>query len=520
MAGATGVYIGMTAGCGILYLYIFVVSFMIRKRSVYFHPDTLVLLIGLLIGVAANMILDYPIRSLPGVSNINSVIGSALFPALILTHTIHFYEGAIFGRVKINLMYAILPTLLNMGIAYAITIIFTKFGVLPASSTSQMVISSFLLSLDGDNGYRMCQSLTGDVNLYKIIRERYAVDYVMIVSVVYAFRDNSIHNSHSLQFTYEVLVALVLSVVLGMVLGGVSSLIQASSQIFIENPMLNMMFIIMFAYTTYFIGQVNSDYVNEEVIIFTFGMMLAFFGKFNLDPNSARRFYFVLEFFGTLTKACILIISGVICSSSFSTPGAIKAAGVILGANALARLITQGTLFLICRRFQIGQIKFRTRDFWLLYLTSLSKGSVAFVLIRKFLPFGNVIGDMTDIIMIFSAVTFDSLTFIFSKLFFENEISTLEEQANLHNEDLTTSVFSSSVPVLKFLMHSLISPILINRYSDRKEESELDRISEVEEMVMEKVDLIFSKKDKKNKKIRRRNAEIEGVDPLDTGLNE
>ena len=459
------------------------------------QPDVILVLMALPVGFILLHGFKTNLGDSPNVQTMLSGINLFLIPPLILKDTVSLYEGSLLCRPTVNFLYGILNSLMTVFATWVSLEFAVSNGYLDATAfpKAKLMATSFILNMGNDNGYKMCRSITNDVQIYKIIRERFTIGLVLVCAGIYGLRDDIPRDTTGFNGFTQVLEVLIISSIVGLLFGILLALIQNRSKCLTENPMLDMQFVVIFGITTFMIAQVDSDFINEEVVMIIFGVMVGNFCKFNLGPLAVRRFIYILELLAKIAKLAVLVIIGILTADPLSAMLAWKSVGIFYMILIPISLISQSIVFLICKATGIGNIKFGLKQFFLLYTTSMSKGPLSFIVARKYFVASAKLLDQIDIFLFIAMLIFDPIAYFIARLFPKEEEMTVDEEIKSMNEQFDEDRSSGFVSAFRYLVENIVSPILIYDYQKRKESDELAKIVSIQDHVISRTDISLSK---------------------------
>lgn len=461
----------------------------------FVQPDVILVLMALPVGFILLHGFKTNLGDNPNVQTLLAGVNLFLIPPLILKDTVSLYEGSLLCRPTVNFFFGILNSLLTVLATWVSLQVAVSNGYLDATifPKAKLIATSFMLNIGNDNGYKMCRSITNDTQVYKIIRERFTIGLVLVCAGIYGLRDDIPRDTTGFNGFVQVLEVLVLSCVVGVLFGILLSLIQNRSKCLIENPMLDMQFVVVFGITTFMIAQVDSDFINEEVVMVVFGVMVGNFCKFNLGPLAVRRFIYILELLAKIAKLAVLVIIGILTADPLSETKAWKSVGIFYLILVPVSLVSQSIVFLICKAAGIGNIKFGFKQFFLLYTTSMSKGPLAFIIARKYFVSKAQLLDQIDIFLFIAMLVFDPIAYFIARLFPKEDEMTVNEEIKAINEQFDEDQSSRFVSAFRYIVENIISPILIYEYQKRKESGELAKIVSIQDHVISRTDITLTK---------------------------
>lgn len=502
MAGGTGTYLSIAGVCAAAYIFIILVSKLQQRnvdtvliQALIISPDVILVLMAVPVGLVLLHAFKTNLDSNPNVQSMLAGINLFLIPMLILKDTVSLYEGSLLCRPTVNFVYGILNTLVTVFATYfsldfAVNSKYLDGAIFPKG---KLMATSFILNLGADTGFQMCRTVTNDVRIYKIIRERFTIGFMLVCAGIYGLRDDIPRDTNGFNGFLQTLQVLVVSSILGILFGVLLSLIQNRSKCLTDNPMLDMQFVLIFGITANMIAQVDSDTINEEIVMVLFGIMVGNFCKFNLGPLAVRRFIYVLELLAKLAKLVVLVIVGILLAEPLSTKSAWRSVGIFYMILIPASLVIQLVVFLICKATGLGQIKFGLKEFFLLYTTSMSKGPLSFIIAKKYFSQSTKLLDQIDFFLFTGLILFDPIAYLTARFFPKEDDLTLEEEIKTSNEVFDEEKSSSFVCALRYFIENLLSPILIYEYQKRKEADELLKIVSIQDHVISRTTISLSK---------------------------
>lgn len=490
MAGSSTIYYGITFACAVIYFHIFLVSKLIQKKLVYFNPDILIMISGAIIGVILLKVFKINLNDNPATASTYSAINIFLLPPMILSDIVSIYEKNLLHRFKPNFFFGFISTILNVAATFSSFLIADSYGILGTDHKYKwqvMLSMSCFFNMTGDTGYRLLKNLQ-EVELYKIIRERFIINFLIVIGIVYTLRDES---TVATEDTYMVLLRsstmYITSIILGCFLGATFTLIQNRSGSLRQNPMLDMQFVLCFVFTGHFIVQLETDYICDEIPVVFLGLLIAGFSKYNMTPDAVRRFIFLLEIISKLAKLITIIVVGMTLPASLSN---VKVLLKVLNLFAIFVPLSLFTLvlqFFLCKIFKASTMAFGLKQFFMLYCTTLNKGPLAFILTRKYFHVSQEMSDEIDLFIFLSMLVFDPLSHLIAHYIPAKEENSVETIAKNYNENLKTEEQRSSwVKFLDFFTELVLCPVLIYDYKRRKDDGEFEKIIQVENMVLTK----------------------------------
>lgn len=430
----------------------------------------------------------------PAAREMFEVMVTFLLPILLFSEMITMYEKNLLHKLKVNFFYGFLSSLLGIFFTFVGCIFADIIGITSEKTQSYSWQVKFsmtcLINLTCDSGYRIVRS-RGSPELYKILREKFIINLIMTIGIIYVMRNENV--SHQSSFTAGLLTylgMLIISISLGLFLGIAFTLIQNRSTSLRKNPLQEMQFFLFFLFVCHFFVQVESDYLCDEIPTITLGLFLAAFSKFNMSPAGASRFLFLLELLARLAKIVTMAILGLTLPSAFKTFSVIGRVIEIytfyLPMTFLAALVN----FCLCKCFKPTQEQFGWKEFLIMYCTSIGKGPLAILLAKKYFFFSNQLSCEVDLFIISSILVFDPLTYLVVRLLPRNSknISIEDKVRDKNNAIEMNDKKSKWARMLGYFSESILSPFFINNYRRRKEEGDFDLIKNIEDMVVTKAD--------------------------------
>lgn len=458
------------------------------------------MLIGLVIGLVMLKFFKVNMRDNPATKDTYGMISVFLLPILILSDIVSVYEKNLLQRFKPNFFFGFLSSLLSIVstmIGFNLANKYKILGTKKEYTWQVMLTMSCFLNLSSDSGYRLIKTL-GTTELYKVVREKFIINLVMIVGIVYTLRDENVIPQTDIPEVFLRYTGMSLfSSTLGIFLGVAFTLIQNRSTSLRKNPVAEIQFILCFVFMTHFAVQMETDYICDEIPIIFLGLVIAGFSKFNMSPEAVRRLSFLLETLAKLAKLLTMAMMGLVMPDALLNWITVKK---IMGMYMFfVPLTLLNALFhcLICKVFRASDGQFGIKEFLMLYCTSMSKGPLAFLLARKYFNFSTQLVDEVDLFIFTSMILFDPMSYIVSQYFPCKPKVSFDEKAKMMTEQLMgqpeTSVWGKT---LAYLIDRVFSPLLINNYRRRNEEGEFELICRTEELVLSKSD--FCKRTIKN----------------------
>ena len=293
-----------------------------------------------------------------------------------------------------------------------------------------------------------------------------------------------------LDCSITILCGSLIALILGFLMGTVLSLMQSRIESLSHAPMLNILFLIAFSFLINFIGQIDSQYLNEEVLAIGFGMMISGFAKFNLGPTAARRLIFILELFSKIGKIGSLAILGLILPESMFNFKSLIIVPKFYVIIIPATILTQMVIFFTCHLFKVKGMSYGVKQFMIFYSTGMSKGPMAFILARKYLSDNRQAADIIDIAVATSIIIFDPIAYFLTKLF-EPHIDTSRALAAKAANEQLESEDTKTVPsrVFAYITERIMSPVLIFDYVRRKFDGEIEDIKRIEQLVQQRTEV-------------------------------
>ncbi len=450
------------------------------------------MLIGIIIGTIVFKGFNINLKDDINVKNSYSVINLFLLPPMILSDIISIYEKNLLMRFTPNLFFGFISSLLGIASTHLGFLIAANYGILDSTEYSWqiMLAMSCFINLSSDWGYRLVKTIPSENELYKVIRERFIINFIIVSGLVYSMRDeNSFPTSNVWKIGYKTSIMFIISIAVGIFLGVAFTLIQTRSTSLRKNPMLDMQFIVCFVFTSHFIVQLETDYLADEVPIIFLGLVLAGYSKYNMTPAAVRRFIFILELMSKLAKLLALAMMGLVIPDALSTFSAVFKVFGLYSLFIPITLSVQGLLYLICKFTKIGSLNYSFKQFLLLYFTSISKGPLAFILARKYFHFSESMSDQIDLFTISSLLIFDPLSYFIARYFPKEGEQLQADKVMIHNAEIETSKPKSTwEKALGMINESIISPLLIYDYKNRKDDGCFDDIVRAENMVLDKAE--------------------------------
>lgn len=492
MAGTSAIYYGITFACAIIYAHIFIVSKLIQKKWVYFNTDLLIMISGSGIGLILLLVFKINLRDNPTTKDTYNLINIFLLPPMILSDIVSIYEKNLLFRLKPNFFFGVLSTLLNVISTYVVFFIADSSGWLGIDHNYNWQVKlsmSCFFNLTSDTGYRLLKNLQ-DVELYKIVRERFIINFLIVVGLIYSLRDeNTVASIDITLVTLRSVIMYLTSIIIGCFLGATFTLIQNRSGSLRENPMLDMQFVLCFVFTGHFIVQLETDFICDEIPVIFLGLMIAGFSKYNMTPDAVRRFIFLLEIISKLAKLMTMILIGMTLPDSVSNLATLGRVSKLFGIFIPMIMIALGIQYFLSKVFNASSMNYGMKQFFMLYCTTVNKGPLAFILARKYFHISEDMSDEIDLFVFFSMIVFDPLSHVIAYSIPNKPSLPLEVKAKEANAELAnTEPKSGWYKFVDFFVEVILSPVLIYNYKRRKDDGEFDKILLVEKLVLAKAE--------------------------------
>lgn len=427
-------------------------------------------------------------RDNPSTMSTYQMISVFLMPAMILSDIVTMYEKNLVQRFKPNFFFGFLSSALAIVSTMGGFVLASRYNFLGSEVkyTWQMMLSmSCFLNLSSDSGYRLVKTL-GATELYKIIREKFIINFLIIIGLVYALRDENVEpDSSNLILTFRYLGMTMFSIAIGIFLGVTFTLIQNRSTSLRSSAVADIQFILFFVFTCHFAIQIDTDYICDEIPLVFLGLVIAGFSKFNMSAEAVRRFIFLLEILSKLAKLLTMTMMGLVIPDALLDLNSLKKISLLYMIFLPLTLVSAIVHLVICKLFGASEGPFGFKEFITLYCTSMSKGPLAFLLARKYFSFSDKLLDEIDLFIFTSMLVFDPLSYCVTRFLPVVYKGSLENQVRTRNEEIMTkSEASTWEKVLAHLSDRVFSPLLINNYRRRKEDGELDLICNIENSVI------------------------------------
>ena len=458
----------------------------------FIHPDTVMLIISLIIGIVLFKGFKVKMREIDSTKQLIDGIVLFLLPPFILSDTVSLPGQPIIGNLKVNSIFGFLSSMASIFTTYLGLSFAQENKILDLGNiTNQHLLAiSFVMNLSSDLGFKLCAYKLADKRLSRVIQERYIINLIIVTAAVYMLRPDSKQEcDRAFGCLLNIACGSMIALILGFLMGTVLSLMQSRIESLSHAPMLNILFLIAFSFLTNFIGQIDSQYLNEEVLAIGFGMMISGFAKYNLGPTAARRLIFILELFSKIAKIGSLAILGLILPESMFNLQSLVIVPKFYLIIIPVTIIAQMLIFFACQFAKVKGMSYGLKQFMMFYSTGMSKGPMAFILARKYLTDNKQAADIVDLAVATSILIFDPVAYFLTNLFEQAESvdNVAAKTVNDQLEEEDTKTIPSRV--VAYITERIMSPVLIFDYHRRQHDGEIDDIRRVEQLVQHRTEV-------------------------------
>ena len=449
------------------------------------HPDIVMLVITGIIGVIAIRAFKADLGNSDSMREIFNMLGSFLFPCLILAETISMHKKFFVRKFRVNMLNGVISNIVNITLTYyglKWTGIYTKGLDSTPVHDNQLIALAVVINMCDDTGYKMIMMQTRDRELYKITRERTVINFFVVFLLVYMENDEenaTVATSSFFELIYKGLMVMFTSGSIGMGIGIFTTIVQKNASSIRSNVMAQVMFIFCTCYLCSFMSSVKSFYMNEDIALIIFGMVVSMFCRYNLSIQSAKTLGFLLQF---LSKMCRLVVLCLVGLGVVNAMLKLTALWIFCRMQLLVMSITltTHTIFFFIIRL-VGEKKLGVKEFMLMYFTSISKGPMVFIIAIKYLPETIIGSESIELYLVANTFISSACIYLTCKYFEEKETDDqLQEKIIYQIEQKMSKPDRPAIAtVINYVQEQILCPLMIFDYHRRKEKGVLAKLRSV-----------------------------------------